>query len=996
MTAGLFTIAPHVAFADALVRGLLARVGSDPLALARTWLLLPNRRAVTAVTDAFVRAMDSDGRAAGLLLPRMTPVGDIGDDGFERLVAGETMLPPPVPPLLRRFELARLVRALPREPSPVEALRLGDALAAALDALLAEEIAPERLRDVVAEANPELAAHWQATLAYLDLIITAWPQARAAHGGADAGTRLATLIDATVARWRAAPPTAPVLVAGVTGSSPPLVRLLRAVLDLPQGLVVLPGLDTDRSEDGEARWEAIRCDAADGLRDSGEHPQQAMKALLARLGRDRAEVADWGVVTPWDGPAARTPALLAALAPADAAEGWHMGAADPEAFAGVAVVEAATRAEEAQAIALALRQALEVPGRRAALVTPDRGLARRVAAHCRRWRIAIDDSAGTPLRLTPPGALLLALAGAMVEGFAPVALLAVLKHPLVEAGDGRTEWLRQVRTLDLALRGQRPPAGLEAIAEALERWLEDRLARTGDPEQREARAAAAAETMAWFEGAAARLDPLERRRERAELTLPQLAAALRETGAALAGDMLWAGPAGRMAAERLADIEAHGAIFGAIEPGDAAAMLAALFAGCDVRDPAIGHPRLAILGPIEAQLARFDLMILGGMDEGVWPGVPAPDPWLAPAIRARLGLPGTARAIGLAAQDFVRALGAPQVLLTRARRDAGGPLVPSRFWRRLAAFAGEALARRDDLIAHARAIDSAGGVPAPQPAPRPAPPAAERPRRLSVTDIDTLIADPFAYYAKAMLRLRALDPLDADPSAAMKGELIHGILERWIKAGHHDLAQLATIAGPELDAEGRHFPLLRALWLPRARRALDWAGQAVLARVGDGWTTMVAEPKGRMTLANGVLLSGRADRVDRDGEGRLAVIDYKTGAHPSGARVKALDATQLGLTMALAASGSLAGVAAGAPAEIGYWKLGGGRDPGKASNPLGKEPAADHVAAVVERALQLTGDYLLGERAFHPKLRPAWAWSDYDHLARVAEWIDRPRPRGTP
>ncbi|KPF65683.1 hypothetical protein IP88_13355, partial [alpha proteobacterium AAP81b] len=464
----LYSIAPHVAFADALARGVLARTAADPLALARTQILLPNRRAVAAVTDAFVRAMGSDGVPAGLLLPRLTPVGDLGDPAFERFAAGTAPLPAAVPPLLRRFELARLVRALPsgepgRTRSAVEALRLGDALAATLDALLAEEVSPDRLRDVVADAGPELAAHWQATLAWLDVIITAWPRARG--DAADSGTRLAALVDATVARWQATPPQAPVIVAGVTGHSPPLLRLLRAVLALPAGIVVLPGLDTDLSEEGEARWEAIRCAAADAEpaeapgRDSEAHPQFAMKALLAGLGWRRDEAEDWGVATPWDGAAARTPALHAALAPADAADGWHAAAADPAAFAGVRLVEAATRAEEAQVIALALREALETPGRRAALVTPDRALARRVAAHCRRWGIAVDDSGGTPLRLTPPGALLLALAAALVEGFAPVALLAVLKHPLVAAGGDRLAWLGQVRRLDLALRGQRPPAG---------------------------------------------------------------------------------------------------------------------------------------------------------------------------------------------------------------------------------------------------------------------------------------------------------------------------------------------------------------------------------------------------------------------------------------------------------------------------------------------------------------------------------------------------------
>ncbi|MBC7522623.1 MAG: double-strand break repair protein AddB, partial [Sandarakinorhabdus sp.] len=338
----IFSIPPHVAFVDALAKGLLDRCGSNPLALARTHVLLPNRRAARALTDAFVRLSEG-----GLLLPRMTPEGDLGDDSFDRFASGETALPPAVPALVRRLELARLVRALPgtREAgrSAVEALRLGDELGATLDALLAEEIAPERLRGVVAEA--ELAAHWQETLAFLEIVISHWPPARDATGGSDGGTRVAALIDALVARWAVAPPSGLVVAAGITGSSPPIVRLLAAIGRLPNGLVVLPGLDTDLSETGAARWTAIRCRAAEieentSARDSEEHPQYALKTLLARLGLDRADVRDWGVTTSREGPAARTAAVMAAMAPAAAADGWR-GETSGDGFAGVTAIEAA-------------------------------------------------------------------------------------------------------------------------------------------------------------------------------------------------------------------------------------------------------------------------------------------------------------------------------------------------------------------------------------------------------------------------------------------------------------------------------------------------------------------------------------------------------------------------------------------------------------------------------------------------------------------------------
>lgn len=979
----LFSIPLHVAFVDALAQGLLARGGDDPLALARTHILLPNRRAARALTDAFVRLAGN----GGLLLPRMTPVGDLGDDSFDRFAGGEAALASAVPPLQRRLELARLVRAMPAGRdigrSAVEALRLGDALGETLDALLAEEIDPERLRTVV--DNADLAHHWQETLAFLDLVITHWPPARDATGLTDGGTRVAAMIDALVARWDREPPATLVVVAGVTGSSPPLVRLLAAVLRLPAGMIVLPGLDSDLSEAGEDRWSAIRCRATDGddVRESEEHPQHQLKTLLAKLRFERADVRDWGVSSANDGPADRTAEVMAAMAPADAADGWHTGVA-AGGFATVRAVEAATPSEEAQVIALALRGALAQPGKTAALVTPDRALARRVAAHCRRWGVNVDDSAGTPLRLTPPGALALSLVEAMAQGFAPVSLLAVLKHPLVASGDARLPWLQSVRLLDRALRGVRPPPGLEFVGEQLDRWLEDTRREGG------------AALVNWWDNAATQLEPLSTLAERREIDLVLLAGAVRQVGDALCGDRLWSGTDGRALATLVETLETGGGIFGRFAVDEAPALIAALLSDIAVRPAYGGHPRLAILGPLEARLQRADLMILGGLNEGTWPGRAAPDPWLAPAIRTRLGLPGLARAIGLAAQDFTGALGAREVLLTRARRDASAPLVPSRFWLRLQAFTN--IATDDRLLLLARRLDSRG-VQTPGERPRPTPPLLKRPHRLSVTEVDTLKADPFAFYARRILRLAALDPLDQDPTAATRGNRIHDVMEAWIESGGGSLERLEQLANAMLIAEGKQFPLLRALWAPRARRGLLWAGQMVHAREAEGWSPAAAEASGVLVLPNGIELRGRADRIDRHDDNGLAVIDYKTGRTPTGAQVKAGFASQLGLLLAMAAGGELATragvrVVPGRPAEVAYWKLSGGNEPGKVVDPLKGKPAmtaAELVDFVLEHVEDLTTGLLLRETPFLPKVHQGLSWGDYDHLARVPEWLDRPR-----
>ncbi|WP_439547164.1 double-strand break repair protein AddB [Sandarakinorhabdus sp.] len=990
----LFNIPLQVAFADALAAGLLARTAANPVHLARSLVLLPNRRAVTAVTEAFVRQLgDLPSGGGGLLLPRLVPVGDLDDAGFDRLAAGDAPILPAVAPLLRRFELARLAAKLPGDArAAVERLRLGDALGEVLDALLAEEIDPEALRG--AADGQDLADHWQKTLAFLELVIAVWPQAREGHGGIEGATRLTALIDALIARWAMAPPAGLVVAAGIANPTPAVQRLLGAVLRLPQGLVVLPGLDGDCSEAGQARWDGIRL--ADpvagqrGERESSGHPQWAMKALLAGLGLSRDDMQIWAQTGgQLDGPDARAEALVAALAPAVAAHAQPVP--EPGAFADLALAECATAAEEAQVVALALREAVEQPGIRAALITPDPDLARRVAAHCQRWGIAIDSSAGTPLSLMPPGALALDLVAAMAEAFAPTRLLAMLKHGLVRRGDGG--FAAAVLLADLALRGVRPPPGLDAAGEAILRFID---------EQRHDHAAMAA----WWDDVAAALAPLEALREAGAADLSGVMAALRHAITALTGDDGWSGPDGRQLAALVAAVEADGALFGSFKPDEAPALLSALMTGSNVRVPGQGHPRLSILGPVEAQLTRADVVILAGLNEGTWPGQPAPDPWLAPAIRARLGLPGTARAQGLAAQDFLRAASAPKVLITRARRDAGGPRLPSRLWLRLLAHAqrdsgrdGQTLRRRDDLVALARALDGAA-QPHPQQAPRPNPPLKLRPRKLSITEIDTLIADPFAFHAKHILRLRPLDPLDQDPTAAMRGTLVHDVLERWIDDNSFSLARLDQIIAAELESEARHFPLLAAAWVPRMRVALHWAGEEILKREKLG-TSFVAEASGRLDLPGGIVLSGKVDRIDRSEADELIVVDYKTGKPPAKGRVRDLQANQLALGLAMAVAGVLAKngrpVATGLPLTIEYWQLQGARKAaGTIHAPLeGRDPipAAEHVAAAVAHAGELAAHYLLAEHPFEPKLRPEWAWGDYDHLARVPEWINRPRAK---
>ncbi len=979
----LYTIPAHRAFADALAAGLIRRFGGDPMALARGLILLPNNRAKRTITDAFVRAS-----GGGLLSPRMVAIGDTDiAESIGAMIdpadAGDPV-PPAVAPLTRRLILARLVseeRAATGTPiDAAEAVRLAGELARTLDQLLVEDVPPRALRDL--EMTAELSDHWQRALAMFGIVLDRWPAELARLGQIDLSDRRARLLARLGERWRRQPPPGFVCAAGTTTAAPAIAGLLGVVAHLPNGLVVLPDLAIDMPEE---EWQALGPHAPDEAtgrrrRSIETHPQFQLKLLLQRMGVNRGEFSVWREGGGHDAGKMRGRAVANALAPADFTAKWTTLPAEARRLTGVRVAELATPAEEAQAIALALREALETPGKTAALVTPDRALARRVAAHCARWGIDIDDSAGRPLSILPPGTLLTVLADAVAQRFAPLALLALLKHPLVRFGDDRLAWLEGTRLLDRALRGPRPAAGLDGI---------DGFLADGDTRERIIRRAAAA----WWPQARALLAPITAVFDAGAQPLEQLIAALRETAQVLCGDAIWSGQAGRAAAELLADIEADARLGPAmVDPESLAALLRALLGEVAVRPAQGGHTRLAIYGLIEARLQSADLMILGGLNEGVWPAQPAPDPWLAPRIRIELGLPALERRVGTSAHDLAGLLGAPEVLLTRARRDARSPAIPSRFWLRLEAMSGGV----DRAVAFehwARAIDDPG-IHQPADRPAPVPPADLRPKQISVTEVDRLKADPFAFYARRVLGLMPFDPVDADPSAAWRGTAVHAILEAWAQEDACDPDRLRARAVAMLRDERTH-PMMRALWQPRLMEAIDWIAQAMAAQSDAGRIVIGAERSGVINIA-GVELRGKADRIDRLVDGGLAIVDYKTGKAPSASAVRAGYSLQLGLLGLIAERGGFEDMSGPARA-FEYWSLARSGDGfGKISSPVDDEGKRDRIrtaeftAIAAHNFTDAAQQWLTGDMPFTAKLAPDYApYTEYDQLMRRDEWYGR-------
>ncbi len=970
----LFTMPPGVAFLDAIAEDWLQRAGPDPLDIARGLILLPTRRAARALAEAFLRA--SDGRP--LLLPRITAFGVL--DEAPLALSGALDLPPGVEPARRLAALTRLILEMRGADGAPRTADRAWPLAAELAALMdeAERAEIDLAAKLPDAADPEYAAHWARTLEFLHIVTAHWPQWLAEQGLMNPAARLVELLNAQAAAWEVAPPVERVLIAGTTAGIPAVAHLLRAVARLPNGAVVLPGLDTWMSEQA---WGAL---------DDG-HPQAGLAGLLHRLGATRDDVQPWAAAE-----SARAATLSRALLPAPSLAEWRK-AAQP-AIEGLSLLSAADQQEEATAIALVLRAALETSGATAALVTPDRDLAGRVATELLRYGVVADDSAGEPLSETPPAVFLRLLAQAVTEELAPVPLLALLKHPLCAAGLAPAACRAAARTLELAcLRGPRLRHGITGLRRALDR------VRPG---------AGAQDLLQRIETC---LEPMLRIESAVEVDLSVAFAALVEAAERLAASdelpgpsRLWAGEEGEALATRLAEVQAALPLLPDQRTGVLPGLLDAILAGAVVRSRralrgrgGTEHPRVFIWGLLEARLQSADVMVLGGLAEGVWPPASDPGAWLSRPMRSKVGLPSPEEIVGQSAHDFVScATAAPSVVLSCPRRRDGAPVVPARWLTRLETFlAGQGmLLPQHPTATWVRMLDQPAAAPRPVRPPRPRPPVQLRPRRLSVTEIETWLRDPYAIHAKHILKLAKLRALDEATDAADYGILVHRglhlFLEQFATRWPADAAEQLRRAMDRALMEADLREALTAWWAPRLERIASWVAQVETERRSEyPPVALVAEASGILELARpgGLFrLTGRADRIERRRTGGLAILDYKTGTPPTQKEVDAGLAPQLLLEAAMAEAGAFGQSVIGQADELTYWHMTGGFLPGEVRS-LFKEDGVAISAAVCEarEALcALIDTYDDPGRSYLSQPQPGLAprYSDYAQLARVGEW----------
>jgi ATP-dependent helicase/nuclease subunit B len=846
--------------------------------------------------------------------------------------------------------------------------------------------------------------YFRRTPDFLKIVRDAWPALLGEQNLIDAAARRDALIDAETTRLTR-DSIGPVIAAGSTASMPSTAKLLTAIANLPKGAVVLPGLDTDLDQ---AAWDTIG--GGKGINPAPGHPQFAMQGFLHGLGVTRDQVEQLAPPAAQIAPLGREHLASEAMRPAEATDRWRdtlkergFEVQKTSALAGLSLIEAATTEEEALAVALALREAVNDDGdQTAALITPDRALARRVIAALERWQVPVDDSGGDPLSETPAGVFARLAADTALNGCEPVTLLALLKHPLCHLGADESAHRPAIAALERAiLRGPRPRAGAEGLEHALQslraerdtlhardprRWLSDR-----DLDR-------AAELVGHLKPA---LAPLPRV---SKLPLRELAIRHHEVIAALSRHIkgepaAFAGRDGAALHDTFQTIRDSGqAAAFAVEPHDYADLFHAVAAERVVRRPGAPGARLRIFGPLEARLQQADRVVLAGLVEGVWPPEPRNDPWLNRPMRQQLGLDLPERRIGLSAHDFVQAFGAPEVILSLAAKREGAPTVVSRFVQRLAAVAGtEAWAKVKErgatYLDWARALDRPAEVVAAK-RPEPKPPVAVRPKRLPVTDIEHWLRDPYTIYAKHILKLQALDPVDTPPGARDRGTVIHKAIGDFTATfadalPNDPLAELMAL-GREAFAPLNDFPEAKAFWWPRFERIARWFIDWEIER-RTKVQSVFAEVQGELQVTPDFMLTARADRIEMLKDGGFAVLDYKTGRPPSPKEVRVGFAPQLTLQATILRHGAFENVpAGGSVSELLYLRLSGG-DPGgeKAARDFENVSLDSAADRALDKLKELVATFAVEETPYLSFWRPMWVgrtYGDYDHLARVREW----------
>lgn len=959
---GIYTVPASVEFLSAVAQGILQGAKTDKQTLAEFTVVVPDRETGQRLRDAFVQ--EQGGRT--LILPHIISLSELEEESLGLKVSGDPALaktlldlPPPVSRLRRQLLLAQEILKIPgMASSPEKAVKLGGELGKFLDQAQHHLVDLTKLDQLV---PPAFKAEWEKTAAFLKIITDIWPQKLQEMGMSDPVAHRNSLLRIQTAHWRknGSMGNSPVIAAGFVSTTPAITDLLGAIASLPQGQIILPGLDIEVDQES---WDATTL----------VHPQHALKTFLESLGVTRDKVLVWkngktvsdratAVAT------ARESLLREAMRPGTAMAAplpqrkkspmtksgkktktnkkkpsIVSGPVDPRALSGLDFVTCGSQQEEASVIALRLREVLETQGRTGMLVTSDRALAKRVSTRLHRWGIHVPDSAGQTLAETGVGILLLSAAAMAAQEWAPVPFLETLKHSLTALGENEIVFHKLVEEIEeMALRGARPAPGAAGLRASLR-------AAFNNPARPKQKSSELQDFVNKIEDAGRPFfnlmskdipQPFSDILDAHIRFVENLASSDKESGAA----RLWRGSDAVTVARFLSSLRDMAQFVPPVTRDGYVDVLRALMSEMQAPSQTSSHPSLIVTSPARAHLLKADVVILGGINDESWPPRPDENPWLSPDMMKSLGMGSAEQFIGNSAHAFVELSCASNVLLTRAVRANGTPTVPSPFLMRLLT-ALRAFGLEDALVEKNRLLLDINKAMCTPPAvipidpPAPTPPVEFRPREVSATGIEMLMRDPYSFYVKYILKLKGKMPLDARPSQAERGRFVHAALDAFMKKYPKDLPDTADTdllkIGADIFQKRMASPSVRAFWWPRFERIAKWFVTLERER-RKACVALGTEVRGKLQIDMGdgttFTLIAIADRIDLNEKGILDILDYKTGDIPQPKDTVLGFSPQLTLEALIAFSGGFDKIDAKDVGSLQYWKLSGGRPGGKIS-----------------------------------------------------------------
>lgn len=977
----LFTIPPTESFSDSFVRTILKETEKNRSELTKYLILLPTRRACRVIRDAFLRQTNG----TPILLPRLQAIGDIDEGELFFNLNGEDSLDckPPISSMKRQAYLAQIISKLPDfSKSPAHNISLANALGQLLDQIYTEDLDISELPSLV--DSQKFAAHWQITLDFLKIISEYWPQILNEIGMIDAADRRNILSNKLNDTWISNPPNHPIIAAGTTGSIPSTAKLLKTILTLPNGRIVLPGIDTYMSNNA---WDNI----------DETHPQATLKNLLISLEKDRNDIKIWGCVDD-NTETIKEKFISDALIPAKNSDIWQSMKGSEKtkqeiitSLVNTHLYECDTSQEEATIISLIIRESLEHKEKITAVVTPDRQLAKRIAVSCERWGIQLDDSAGKNLEQTTIGSFLISSAEVCLNQISPVYLLSFLKHPLNTGGDFKN-FRKHIRLLDKqVLRGLKPDSGFKGIIKKYNKILDDEYQNNPNPIN--------FEFINYLENLFKEFYNLFHNNQPHDFK-KYLTEHIKFIENCSKEEFLWSGEEGEEASKFLSELLEASPLLPKVKGSDYLLILKQLMKQKSVRPKYGTHPRLMILGQLEARLINADRVILSSLNEGKWPSDSKHDPWMSRPMRQDFGLPPLERSIGLSAHDFVQGFCKKEVFLTRSKKQDGSPTVPSRWLQRISTLLkaydiSEDIIKKNEFNEYKNQLNLAKNKISIK-RPEPTPPINVRPTNISVTSIDTWLKDPYSIYAKYILKIKNIDPLEKEWSHIEKGNLLHKILEKFNKDNKSIITndcidKFITIAKDEFELNGNE--AIKDFWLPKIYKIGKW-----YINHETSWRKQARpiafEEKGFIEINKeniNFTIFGRVDRIDKLNNGEYVIIDYKSGGSFSAKGIQNGQYTQLPLEGYILKENGLKSLNKKIDNNVSnleYWVLNGSDPAGKIVS-LNKESDIKQAIESAEIGIKSLINVFYNQQTPYysiPNLDNAPRFNDYEHLARVKEW----------